>query len=715
MKKFFLFMIFAGLGLITIAQSTRIYDSNITIRKTTPTFSFLPSGGIINFNAGDVTLTHSANTLSLAGGILALPTSGLSLNGTTITTVGGNLVTLTDPSAITFIRINANNTISALSAANFKTALSFTSTDLDDIFLFNSTTDTLATRSYSRSFGGGGGGGSMVYPGAGIALSTGAAWGSSITNNSTNWNTAYTDRLKWDGGATDLVAGTGRTSLGGTTVGQAFFTLSNPGAITFARIDAANTVTARSAANFKADLSLENVTNESKATMFTNGIMTGSFTFPSPFTLGATSVTTTGTELNVLAGIPGTLTATELGCVDGATSNIQGQLSVKLNIANPTATGILTTPALRVGSGGNTVSLDSMTSVSSDIKFYDDADTLNPYIPVADRTELSTLVPMLADSNTVINHGYITPTYLASELAGYTPGGGSGNSVFVQLSDTVPLFEFSGGGGNAGDTVYITTSTLYGEFYNKGSDTLKITELRANMVAGGTPLGTDTLAIQVYWNDTLNKKLGNSYKKLNTANLGINSITTGTVDASFANDEIPPGVWVWCETPGVVLGRKPAMLTVTLSGYKIPKYIDRFSNIRMLSDTLMLATFPGGGGNANDTATFTTSTIYGAFFNKGSDTLNVTELRAVMGHGIGVDTLDIQVQWHTTLKSGSAVKLNTNALPINSITVGTTDTSFANAKIPPNVWVWATTPAVITGRKPTLLLIQLSGYKTPNY
>jgi hypothetical protein len=36
-----------------------------------------------------------------------------------------------------------------------------------------------------------GGGGSMTYPGAGIALSTGSAWGTSITNNSSNWNTAY--------------------------------------------------------------------------------------------------------------------------------------------------------------------------------------------------------------------------------------------------------------------------------------------------------------------------------------------------------------------------------------------------------------------------------------------------------------------------------------------------------------------------------------------
>lgn len=32
---------------------------------------------------------------------------------------------------------------------------------------------------------------SMVYPAAGIALSTGSAWGTSITNNSANWNTAY--------------------------------------------------------------------------------------------------------------------------------------------------------------------------------------------------------------------------------------------------------------------------------------------------------------------------------------------------------------------------------------------------------------------------------------------------------------------------------------------------------------------------------------------
>lgn len=36
-----------------------------------------------------------------------------------------------------------------------------------------------------------GAGGGMVYPGAGIAVSTGSAWDTSITDNSSNWDTAY--------------------------------------------------------------------------------------------------------------------------------------------------------------------------------------------------------------------------------------------------------------------------------------------------------------------------------------------------------------------------------------------------------------------------------------------------------------------------------------------------------------------------------------------
>jgi hypothetical protein len=102
--------------------------------------------------------------------------------------------------------------------------------------------------------------GNPVYPEAGIALSTGTTWTTSITNNSSNWNTAYSDRFKWDGGSTGLVAATGRTSLGGTTIGQSMFTLTNPSAITFPRFNSDNTITARSAANFRSDIGAGSVT-----------------------------------------------------------------------------------------------------------------------------------------------------------------------------------------------------------------------------------------------------------------------------------------------------------------------------------------------------------------------------------------------------------------------------------------------------------------------
>lgn len=55
---------------------------------------------------------------------------------------------------------------------------------------------------------------------------------------------------------------------------------------------------------------------------------TGTVTIPSPFTLGATSVTSSGAELNILDGA--TLSTAELNFVDGVTSAIQTQLDGKV-------------------------------------------------------------------------------------------------------------------------------------------------------------------------------------------------------------------------------------------------------------------------------------------------------------------------------------------------------------------------------------------------
>jgi len=58
-----------------------------------------------------------------------------------------------------------------------------------------------------------------------------------------------------------------------------------------------------------------------------------------------TDVTATAAEVNVLDGIPATLTATELGYVDGVTSAIQTQLNSKVNIPALTRPGTVASSA----------------------------------------------------------------------------------------------------------------------------------------------------------------------------------------------------------------------------------------------------------------------------------------------------------------------------------------------------------------------------------
>jgi len=167
-----------------------------------------------------------------------------------------------------------------------------------------------------------------------------------VTDNSSNWNTAYTDRLKWDGGATDLVAATGRTSLGATTVGGNLFTLTNPSAITFLRVNADNTVTAQSAADFKTSLSLNSVENTAISTWAGSANIT---------TLGTVTSGTIGAS-SVLGGVTMTLGSDADGDIYYRSSNVLTRL------AKGTATQVLTMNAGATAPAWSTVSQDNHTT-----------------------------------------------------------------------------------------------------------------------------------------------------------------------------------------------------------------------------------------------------------------------------------------------------------------------------------------------------------------
>lgn len=79
---------------------------------------FLASGAVINFAAGDITLTHSSGDLALAGGTLTLPDSGLILNATTVTATGAEINKL-DDSAVALAPGSGFSTYEAYGAGTF--------------------------------------------------------------------------------------------------------------------------------------------------------------------------------------------------------------------------------------------------------------------------------------------------------------------------------------------------------------------------------------------------------------------------------------------------------------------------------------------------------------------------------------------------------------------------------------------------------------------
>jgi hypothetical protein len=159
---------------------------------------------------------------------------------------------------------------------------------------------------------------------------------------------------------------------------------------------------------------------------------------------------------------------------------------------------------------------------------------------------------------TTLGYTPLNVTDTTAMLSPYLRSNVAAATYQLQL-DTVPLAVFGAGSGAAGDTLAFSTSAVYGSFYNAGSDTLIITQMRAG-VLGTSP----SITTEVYWNDSLNITAGA------TILVSGGTSVTGTIGAtnvtSFTNNKIPPNVWVFVRTSAVAT--KPTYFTLTLLGYK---------------------------------------------------------------------------------------------------------------------------------------------------
>ena len=132
-----------GLGNVeNTTLSTWAGSSNITTLGTiaTGTWNATTIGtnkggtGLTAFTSGGAVYATSTSalttgTLPVTAGGTGGTTAGTARTGIGATTVGSNLFTLTNPSAVTFLRVNADNTVSSLNASDFKTALSLNSVE----------------------------------------------------------------------------------------------------------------------------------------------------------------------------------------------------------------------------------------------------------------------------------------------------------------------------------------------------------------------------------------------------------------------------------------------------------------------------------------------------------------------------------------------------------------------------------------------------------
>ena len=130
--------------------------------------------------------------------------------------------------------------------------------------------------------------------------------------------------------------------------------------------------------------------------------------------------------------------------------------------------------------------------------------------------------------------------------------------------------------------------------------------------------------------------------------------------------------------------------------------------VQMLSDTMLIASYTIGAGNAGDTVLFSTGDVIAALKWDGSHNLVITKITGVLG--AGSQDIDIALLHDVNFKDATPMAVLSADMTITSSTTGDDITSFASATIAPLQWLWIRVDQATA--QPTQCIINIYGYLT---
>jgi len=279
--------------------------------------------------------------------------------------------------------------------------------------------------------------GSPITTSGTLAVTLTAGYSIPTTAKQADWDTAFTDKYKWDGGASGLTASTGRTSLGATTIGSNLFTLTNPSAVTFLRVNADNSISALDAATFRSAIGAGTSST------------TGTVTSVAALTLG-----TTGTDVSSSVANSTTTPVITLNIPTASATNRGALSSADWTTFNNKESAIAAGTTSQYWRGDKSwQTLDTTAVTEGTNLYYTDA---RVRAAVSLTTTGSSGSATYSSSTGVFN----VPTYTLSGLGGQAQLDGTG---FVKASGTTITYD---------NNTYLTTSSASSTYLSLSGGTL---------------------------------------------------------------------------------------------------------------------------------------------------------------------------------------------------------------------------------------------------